>query len=145
MTKHYIGITVDDPPKKSGYYLVIFDNGAENQLYFNKRRNKFIHFYKPKYWLKEVEVKQVSNKCQCKEDNGWTTVMACNICGYICDPAWVEMSQPHEPITDEPLEILKRLVDLKNHKDKYGKDLGYLRDQPILWEKAKAILKLINR
>jgi hypothetical protein len=32
----------------------------------------------------------VSNKCQCEEEHGWTTVMACNKCGFICDPAWQE-------------------------------------------------------
>ena len=39
------------------------------------------------------------------------------------------------------IEILTRLVDLKEYKDKYGKDEHYLQEQPLLWEKAKTLLK----
>jgi hypothetical protein len=35
----------------------------------------------------------ITNKCQCDEDKGWTTVMACNVCGFICDPVWQEKFQ----------------------------------------------------
>jgi hypothetical protein len=38
-------------------------------------------------------------------------------------------------------DILSRLVDLKDHKDKYGKDTLYLNEQPILWNIARKTLK----
>ncbi len=37
-------------------------------------------------------------------------------------------------------DILQRLVDLKNYKNRYGKDEHYRREQPILWEAAIQIL-----
>ena len=42
---------------------------------------------------------------------------------------------------EQLIEILTRLVDLKDYKDKYGKDEHYLREQPVLWEKARTLLK----
>jgi len=44
---------------------------------------------------------------------------------------------------DEIIELgvaLQTLVDLKNHKDKHGKDEYYFKQQPIAWERAKEIL-----
>ena len=45
----------------------------------------------------------------------------------------------------EVIDILTRLVNLKAHKDKYGKDEIYIKEQPILWDKAKAILATLNK
>lgn len=37
-------------------------------------------------------------------------------------------------------EVLNELVQLKDHKDKFGKSPHYLENQPKAWEKAKLIL-----
>jgi len=37
-------------------------------------------------------------------------------------------------------DILYRLVEFKDYKDKNGKDELYTQEQPILWEKARNIL-----
>ena len=42
----------------------------------------------------------------------------------------------------EVKNALASLVDLKTHKDKYGKDDEYLKLQPIVWRKAKKALEL---
>ena len=77
----------------------------------------------------------VSNKCQCKEDHGWTTVMACNQCGFICDPVWQEKSRPTPEISEERIkEIAKKVAEEKGgpyYGDYYGA--------------AKAALKEINK
>ncbi|HDY88222.1 MAG TPA: hypothetical protein ENH82_08930 [bacterium] len=52
-----------------------------------------------------------------------------------------------EPVSEreiEVIDILTRLVNLKAHKDRYGKDETYTKEQPILWDKAKAILTTLN-
>jgi len=36
---------------------------------------------------------------------------------------------------------LQSLVDLKDHKDKNGKDKYYLKNQPLAWDYARNILK----
>lgn len=39
------------------------------------------------------------------------------------------------------IKVLKALVQLKDHKDKYGKDEMYINEQPKIWELAKKTLK----
>jgi len=61
------------------------------------------------YSLPTPKREKVSNKCQCGEDStGWTTVMACNICGFICDPAWPETFNISTPKREDAQERYKR-------------------------------------
>jgi hypothetical protein len=39
---------------------------------------------------------------------------------------------------------LKELVDLKTHKDKFGKDEHYTELQPKLWHKARKLVTVIK-
>lgn len=39
------------------------------------------------------------------------------------------------------LEALEELIQVKEWKDKYGKDAQYLKAQPIAWENAKKVLE----
>ena len=60
----------------------------------------------------------------------------------------IDDEPPPSEITEgevEVIDILTRLVNLKAHKDKYGKDKIYIKEQPILWDKAKAILATLNK
>ena len=36
---------------------------------------------------------------------------------------------------------LQSLIDLKDHKDKHGKDKYYLKNHPLAWDYARNILK----
>lgn len=47
-------------------------------------------------------------------------------------------------VVDSFVDILQRLVELKNHKDKHGKDSLYVSEQPILWEMAREKLKEVR-
>ena len=44
-------------------------------------------------------------------------------------------------LRDELLLALYNLVNLKEHKDKHGKDEFYEKNQPKAWEFAKQVLK----
>lgn len=41
-------------------------------------------------------------------------------------------------------QALKDLVELKNHKNKYGKDKYYTKMQPKLWFNAQRVLSMIK-
>lgn len=41
-------------------------------------------------------------------------------------------------------ELLRRLVELKDHKEKAGKTLWYDREQPKAWEDARALLARLD-
>lgn len=44
----------------------------------------------------------------------------------------------------EMLEVLSELVMLKEYKDKNGKDMHYVVEQPKAWKKAKELLIKLN-
>ncbi|WP_372650848.1 hypothetical protein [Draconibacterium sp.] len=70
---------------------------------------------------------------------------------------WVNFEKPErENINDiflmlqemhnnESADILKRLVELKDYKDKYGKDEHYQKLQPKLWMIAREKLKILSK
>lgn len=41
----------------------------------------------------------------------------------------------------KPIDVLKELVRLKDYKDKYGEDEHYVVEQPLVWNKARYVLK----
>ena len=45
------------------------------------------------------------------------------------------------PDNSEALEALKDLVQLKEWKDRFGKDEHYLQHQPIAWKNAVMVIK----
>ena len=45
---------------------------------------------------------------------------------------------------DKVIEAAKFLVEVKDHKDKHGKDLWYRISQPIAWRKLKEALSQLK-
>lgn len=50
-------------------------------------------------------------------------------------------AMPIEFSNEDVFETLKRLVELKKYKDRYGKDEHYVVEQPLLWDKAICIVE----
>ena len=45
---------------------------------------------------------------------------------------------------DKVIEAAKFLVEVKDHKDKHGKDLWYVMSQLIAWQKLKEALSQLK-
>ena len=56
----------------------------------------------------------VTNLCKCGKDHGYTTVTACNKCGFINDPVWPERAKKTTAPIDEgqTLMMIHRMIDL---------------------------------
>jgi len=53
------------------------------------------------------------------------------------------MSDKYKELVDlnySLIDLLSILVELKDHKDKFGKDEYYLENQPIAWANARNLL-----
>lgn len=57
-----------------------------------------------------------------------------------CQSEYGGMKQHYEQECERLREALRELVNLKDHKDKYGKSDGYLLRQPKAWEAARRAL-----
>lgn len=54
------------------------------------------------------------------------------------------MNTEAKEITEKAIDTLKRLVELKDYKDKYGKDEHYKREQPHLWSVARTVISVLS-
>lgn len=71
--------------------------------------------------------KELSNKCKCKESTGWTTVMACNTCGFICDPAWQEIPSPKTELFDDWVSLSEKQPIEGQQVWVHERDANYVR------------------
>lgn len=61
-----------------------------------------------------------------------------------CKPLMEEYaSQPKDQEVTDAEKALIELLELKDRKDAFGKDEYYLKEQPLVWKRARQIVKTL--
>lgn len=92
-----------------------------------------------------MEFKGTLGKWEVFKQEGYDIAVNCGeeeICDFLfSDKQKSEANAKLIASAPDLLEALEELIQVKEWKDKYGKDAQYLKAQPIAWENAKKALE----
>ena len=71
--------------------------------------------------LYSTDISEISNKCHCDQGMGWTTVEACNECGFISDKAWPESKLKPREVSVGERSVENDLCECGHERKYHGK------------------------